>query len=166
MGTKAREILKIDVQELIEMLNRAYASEWFAYYQYWIGAKMVKGPMKDAAAEEMFQHANEEFTHGDMLADRIIQLGGIPITSPQDWYNWSPCIYDPPSDPYVDVVLEQNIKGEQCAIQLYSDLIEKTKDKDQVTYDIAIRILEQEIEHEEELQAIREDLSLMLQHVK
>ena len=39
MGTRAREIVGIDVDYLIHLLNQAYASEWLAYYQYWLGAK-------------------------------------------------------------------------------------------------------------------------------
>ena len=42
MGTKGKSIVKLDVDKLIEMLNKAYADEWLAYYQYWIGAKVVK----------------------------------------------------------------------------------------------------------------------------
>jgi bacterioferritin len=31
-----------------------------AYYQYWIGAKVVKGPMKDAVIAELELHATED----------------------------------------------------------------------------------------------------------
>ena len=48
MGTRGREIVGMDVDELLKLLNAAYASEWLAYYQYWLGAKIIKGPMKDA----------------------------------------------------------------------------------------------------------------------
>ena len=50
MGTKGRAIVGLDVEQLITVLNKAYADEWLAYYQYWIGAKIIKGPMKDAVA--------------------------------------------------------------------------------------------------------------------
>jgi bacterioferritin len=43
MGTRGREIIGMDVDHLIDLLNRAYASEWLAYYQYWLGAKLIKG---------------------------------------------------------------------------------------------------------------------------
>lgn len=162
MGTRGRSIIGMDVDELIGLLNKAYASEWFAYYQYWLGAKVIKGPMKDAVAAELIQHATEELTHADMLAERIIQIGGTPITSPQAWYDWSPCKYDPPDDPHVSILLDQNIAGEQCAIDTYNTLIQKTRDTDQLTYNIAITILEQEVEHEEDLQSLKEDLEMML----
>ena len=49
MGTKGQQIVGLKIDDVIEMLNKAFADEWLAYYQYWLGAKVVKGPMKDAA---------------------------------------------------------------------------------------------------------------------
>ncbi len=43
MGTKGIEIVGKDVNKIVEMLNKALADEWLAYYQYWVGAKVVKG---------------------------------------------------------------------------------------------------------------------------
>jgi bacterioferritin len=68
-----------------------------------------------------------------------------------------------PADPYVVVLLEQNIAGEQCAITTCKNLMDVTKDKDMVTYNLALTILQQEIEHEEDLQGLREDLALMVE---
>ncbi len=86
MGTKGREIVGMNVEELLTLLNKAYADEWLAYYQYWLGAKIVRGPMKDAVAAELLLHAGEELAHADMLALRIIQLGGTPLVSPENWF--------------------------------------------------------------------------------
>lgn len=165
MGTKGREIVGMDVNELLRILNRAFADEWLAYYQYWLGAKLVKGPMKDAVASELLLHATEELAHADMLALRIIQLGGTPLLTPTDWYKETHCGYDAPEDPYVRVILEQNIKGEQCAIGVYQNLLQMVKDKDPVTYNIVLTILQQEVEHEEDLQSLEEDIeTLMTSH--
>jgi len=163
MGTKGREIIGMDVDHLVALLNQAYASEWLAYYQYWLGAKLIKGPMKDAVAAELNLHATEELAHALLLANRIIQLGGSPVLSPQGWSAVSPCKYEAPEDPYVAVLLDQNIAGEQCAITSYKGLMDATKDKDMVTYNMALTILAQEVEHEEDLQNLREDLDLMVQ---
>jgi bacterioferritin len=43
MGTKGREIVELDVKELIELLNKTYADDWLAYHQYWVSAQIVKG---------------------------------------------------------------------------------------------------------------------------
>jgi len=158
MGTKGREIVGMDVSELIELLNKAFADEWLAYYQYWIGAKVIKGPMKEAVIAELTQHAADELQHAEMLTARIIQLGGIPITEPEEWYKMTNCGYSAPKDPSSKAILEQNIKGEQCAIDAYNHLLEVTGGKDPVTYNIALQILQDEVEHEEDLQALLEDL--------
>jgi bacterioferritin len=163
MGTRGRAIIGMDVNELLRLLNAAYASEWLAYYQYWLGAKVIKGPMKDAVAAELTLHATEELNHATLLAGRIIQLDGAPIADPKQWFEASPCRYDSPADPYVAVILDQNIAGEQCAISSYKQLMDVTKDKDMVTYNMALTILEQEVEHEEDLQSLKEDLELMVQ---
>jgi bacterioferritin len=163
MGTRGREIVGMDVKELLRLLNAAYASEWLAYYQYWLGAKVIKGPMKDAVAAELTLHATEELGHATLLSGRIIQLGGTPVTAPKGWLEQSPCRYDAPDDPYVAVLLDQNIAGEQCAISTYKGLMDATKDKDMVTYNLALTILQQEVEHEEDLQSLKEDLELMVQ---
>ena len=34
MGQKGKEILEIDVNEVIQDLNSAYADEWLSHYQY------------------------------------------------------------------------------------------------------------------------------------
>jgi len=162
MGTRGREIIGMDVEELLKLLNQAYASEWLAYYQYWLGARLIKGPMKDAVAAELTLHATEELNHAVLVAGRIIQLGGAPVLTPEGWAAMSPCKYDAPADPYVAVLLDQNIAGEQCAISTYKSLMDATKDKDMVTYNLALTILEQEVEHEEDLQSLREDLELMV----
>ncbi len=162
MGTRGRQIIGMDVGELLQRLNKAYASEWLAYYQYWLGAKLIKGPMKDAVAAELTLHATEELNHAVLVSGRIIQLGGKPVTHPKDWFGLSPCAYDAPDDSYVAVLLDQNIAGEQCAISVYKDLMDATKDKDMITYNMALTILEQEVEHEEDLQSLKEDLELMV----
>jgi bacterioferritin len=162
MAQKGREIVKMNVDELINLLNKALADEWLAYYQYWIGAKVVKGPMKDAVIAELDLHATEELSHAVLLTTRIIQLGGTPVLSPAEWMKITNCGYDAPTDPFVEKVLEQNIKGEQCAIKVYSNLLDLTREGDPVTYNIILTILSQEVEHEEDLDALREDLELML----
>lgn len=166
MGTKGREIVGMDVEQLLKLLNMAFADEWFAYYQYWLGAKVVKGPMKEAVIAELLQHAADELRHADMVASRIIQLGGTPVTEPKKWYDAGSCGYDAPDDPFVEAILNQNIKGERCAIGFYKKLLDATQGKDPVTYNMVLQILQDEVEHEEDLQSLGEDLVFMLKKAK
>ncbi|HDQ44553.1 MAG TPA: ferritin [bacterium] len=162
MGTKGREIVGMDVQKVIELLNKAFADEWLAYYQYWLGAKVVAGPMKDGVIAELMEHAADELRHADMLTTRIVQLGGTPLITPQDWFKYANCGYDAPQDPFVQKIVEQNIKGEQCAISVYHRIMQEVGMKDPVTYNLALQILEDEVEHEEDLQSLLEDLNVIL----
>ena len=159
MGTKAREITGVNIDELLKMLNKAYADEWLAYYQYWVGAKVAVGRMRGIIASELEEHAGEELKHADMLAERIITLGGSPLITPQDILTESGCGYDAPTDPNTKALVKQNIKGEQCAIVTYKKILDFVEGKDPVTYHLILDILEEEIEHEEDLEAILEDMS-------
>ncbi len=158
MGMTRNDIIKLDVNELINLLNKALADEWLAYYQYWIGSKIVTGAMRPAAVSELTEHANDELKHADMLAERIIQLGGEPILDPADFGKFTNCAYLKPSDSSVKAIIKQGVEGERCAIEVYNHLLEFTKDKDIVTFHIILSILEDEIEHEADFEALLADL--------
>lgn len=165
MGTRGRQILEemgINIPELITLLNKAFSDEWLAYYQYWLGTKVAVGIPREAVVAELLQHSMDELRHAGMVADRIIQLGGTPILEPKLWYDHTNCGYEAPTDPDVRALLDQNIKGEQCAIGVYKNIMDYTKDKDTVTYDIALQIMTDEVEHEEDLEAIKEDIAIMM----
>jgi bacterioferritin len=119
--------------------------------------------MKDAVIAELVQHANDELRHADMLSLRIIELGGTPVTTPSAWFELANCGYNAPNDPYVETILSDNVTGEQCAISTYSKLLQTTKETDPVTYNMVLQILQDEVEHEDDLQSLSEDLELMLQ---
>ena len=82
MGNKAIEIADLDVTKLIQMLNEALAEEWLAYYQYWGGARVMEGPMRSEVEPELLLHATEELGHAELVANRILQLGGTPLLNP------------------------------------------------------------------------------------
>jgi bacterioferritin len=167
MARVGNSIIKgIEVSEIIAKLNRAYADEWLAYYQYFIESKVIKGLMKDAVIGELTLHAADELRHATMVADRIIQLGGTPLLHPNDWLAQTHCGYDAPHDFDVVAILKDAIKGEQCAISTYSDIVEMTRNKDIVTYDMVSQILADEVEHEEDLQSLHDDITEFIQDIR
>lgn len=163
MGKKAIELVEaagLDVSELIKKLNKAYADEWLAYIQYWTGAKVVEGLMRPNVEEELKEHAGEELEHAQKLADRIIQLGGTPILDPKDYFKETNCGYLVPSKFDTKSLLEQNIEGERCAITVYNDILNYVKGKDPITMHLVRHILEDEIEHEHDLEDLLTDITL------
>jgi len=161
MGKKAIEILDIDVNKLIGMLNAALSEEWLAYYQYWIGARLMEGPMRSEIEPELLLHANQELNHATILVDRIIQLGGMPVMNPKEWFNLGHCEYSAPTDPYIEKILEQNLKGERCAIQHYKEIADFTYGKDHTTYQMSVTILNEELEHENDIENWLTDIQRM-----
>jgi bacterioferritin len=161
MGREAVEIAGVDVKKLLEMLNSALSEEWLAYYQYWIGARLMEGPMRSEIEPELLVHANEELNHAVLVVDRIIQLDGMPVINPNEWTKLARCKYEAPTDPYVEVILEQNLRGERCAIKRYEEIANYTVGKDHATYQMAVAILEDELEHEHDIEDWIKDLSRM-----
>ncbi len=158
MGKKGKEIVQTDVKDLLELLNRAYADEWLAYYQYWVAAQIVKGNMKGAVTSELIEHAEEELEHAEKLSDRMMQLGGTPITDMTELNERANCKYVDPSDSDSVAILKLAIDGERCAIDVYTKLLDIVKDKDPITYHVILDILEDEVEHEDDFEAILEDI--------
>lgn len=165
MKTISTEVLPLDVERLIETLNQALSEEWLAYYQYWIGARVIEGPLRPDIEKELLEHANEELGHAEMLVERIVQLGGTPVLSPDQWNKMADCKYLAPTDSSVDRILAQNLSGERCAIKRYQDLAAYTEGKDYTTFSMVVQILAEELEHENEIIGFQNDIEAMVKAV-
>lgn len=157
MGESAQKISKANRGELINILQCAFAEEWLAYYQYWIGAKIAEGLERPQIEEEFNEHAKEELEHADMLAKRIIQLGDKPLLDPEQWKKYAKCKYENPSVADTKVLVAQNLAAERCAIARYQEICEMCHEKDFETFRMARKILKEEIEHEQEMEDFETD---------
>ncbi len=166
MGKRGLEILGVDAPKLIQMLNEALCEEWLAYYQYWIGARMMEGPMRSEIEPELLLHADQELNHAVMVVERIIQLGGTPVLTPAEWMKLSKCAYEIPSDPYIEAILNQNLTGERCAINRYKGIADFTNGKDHSTHQMAVTILNEELEHEQDIEDWLGDIERMREDLK
>jgi len=166
MGKIGISISSVDVQDLLKQLNAALAEEWLAYYQYWIGARLMEGPMRSEVEPELLLHADQELGHAVLVVNRIIQLGGTPVINPVNWTKLARCHYDEPSDPYIEVILKQNLKGERCAIERYQEIANFTNGKDHSTYQMSVQILNEELEHENDIEDWLQDLKRMKDELK
>ncbi len=157
MGEMAKKIIKSDIDELLKVLNEAYAEEWLAYYQYWLGAKLAYGRERVSVVAEFKEHAGQELKHADWLADRILQLGGTPAISPEEWGRLARCRYMPPKVTDVQTLVKENLASERCAVERYQRLCEMTEGKDFETFRISRKILKEELEHEQEMEDFEAD---------
>ncbi len=166
MGKQGIKISSVDVVTLVGMLNAALSEEWLAYYQYWIGARLMEGPMRSEIEPELLLHADQELGHAVLVVNRIIQLGGTPVINPSDWPKHAGCTYEAPTDPYIEVILEQNLNGERCAIRRYQEIADFTNGKDHSTHQMAVQILNDELEHENDIEDWITDIARMKEEWK
>ncbi|MBR5455850.1 MAG: ferritin [Bacteroidaceae bacterium] len=157
---------RIDIPDLLAQLNAALSEEWLAFYQYWIGAQVVEGAMRSDVQREFNEHAMEEFNHAKMIAERIIQLEGVPVLDPMQWLVLARCKYQVPLATDVVSLLKQNIAGERCAVIRYEEIASFTNNIDYTTCDIAKRIMAEEEEHEQDLQDYLRDVEWTIQKME
>ncbi len=136
-------------KKLLELLNKAIARELQVSVQYmwqhvlWSGVKgfAVKDAFKSIAIEEM--------KHAEQIAKRLNYLGGFPTTKP------TPIIVGNT----LKEMIEQDIKAEEEALELYREIIELTrKEGDEVTNRLFRAILTEEEEHHDTFTTLVEDL--------
>jgi len=151
MGRKSKEIVEIDLKDLIKDLNKAYCDEWLAFYAYWYMAQTVEGKGYEDMSEFLNKIAKDELEHAQEVANRIIELGGLPTNNPVN-------LEKNANAPYPGVVKElSNYDGiiklveaaEAGAIEVYNKIAKKTFGKDHDTYQLVTHILGEEIAHEE-----------------
>jgi bacterioferritin len=158
MAEKTRQLVGEHVDELIELLNKAYADELIAYFYYKTAAMLVKGIHAKTVAEQLQEIANEELEHSEELAERIIQLGGEPLD------NWD-AITKNANYPKVELpkdrgdyvgILKSVHTAEQGAIGVYADLMKflQTKVKDPTTFHVVRHIMGEEMHHEDEIETL------------
>ena len=149
MGQKGKEILEIDVNEVIKDLNSAYADEWLSHYQYFLYAQVIEGINAKILKEKLEEQSNDEMNHAKELVNRILELGGKPTT---DLMKASTCGFSGPPEDYSNLtkVIEIVLEGERCAIEKYNTLAKKYHMKDLVTHEIFEDLLKDEVSDEED----------------
>jgi bacterioferritin len=136
---------KGDVQQAIDILNQALATEIVCVLRYKRHFYMAKGLHKEAVADEFLQHANEEQQHADMIAERISQLGGAPDYNPDGLASRSHSEYVE-GDNLVEMI-EENLVAERIAIETYREIIRFFGDNDPTSRRMIEEILATEEEH-------------------
>ena len=151
MGKKAREIVEVDLKDLIKDLNKAYCDEWLAFYAYWYMAKTVEGKGYEDMAEFLDKIAKDELEHAGEVAERIIELGGMPTNAisilEKNANAPYPGVMKDLSD--YDEIIKLVTAAEAGAIEVYNKIAKKTLGKDHDTYQLVTHILGEEITHEE-----------------
>lgn len=136
---------------IITMLKKALASEFIAWYQYYIVKDFLVGEQRANVAELFKKNADDELDdHAEKLLNRLNELGSdiskVDVFTTLD--RVSPCPYIAPEFPYnVIKLVKDNMESEECAIKMYKEIVEFTREKDPVTYTLVKDILVDEEQH-------------------
>jgi ferritin-like protein len=153
MAKVAREMAEkagVDLDELLELLVKNAAAELTTYYYYTILRVNLIG-LEGEGIKEIAETARvEDRNHFEALVPRIYELGGKLPESMNDFHDMSAC---PPAhlpkDPTDTMAaLKVLVEAERCAVRGYTHICNLTAGKDHRTYELALSILNEEIEHE------------------
>jgi bacterioferritin len=124
---------------VIDFLNKALTNELTAINQYWLHYRVLADWGVHKLAEYERHESIDEMKHADLLAERVLFLGGLP--------NFQ-AIHKLKVGETVEEILRADLAMEEEAIPLLRDAIEQAeKVRDYVSRDLFARILESEEEH-------------------
>ncbi len=138
-----------DRKTVLKLLNEALATELVCVLRYRRHYFMAKGIKSKSIAEEFLAHSNEEMSHADMIAERIVQLGGEPDFSPDFLTSRSHAEYIAADS--LESMIKENLVAERIAIDSYREMISFLGDQDPTTRRMLESILAVEEKHAEEM---------------
>ena len=165
VGVEAIEARGVDAAALVEKLIDAAGAEFTTYYYYTILRMNLAG---HEDYKEICEDARlEDRAHFELITPRIYELGGQLPADIRAFADRAGCPdaylpgYSGVSQEGVETVeeiqarevkaadiLEVLLEAERCAIRTWSEICDLTFGKDPRTYDMAARILNEEVEHE------------------
>ena len=148
---------KADRETVIKVLNEALATEIVCVLRYKRHYFMASGIHAESVAAEFLQHANEEQGHADLIAQRIVQLGGAPNFNPEGLLSRSHAEYVE-GDTLLDMIRE-DLVAERIAIDSYREIIQYLDNDDPTTRRMMEGILAMEEEHADDLVNLLDDLN-------
>jgi len=153
MKLVSREMVEkagVDVDKLLKLLVSNAAAELTTFYYYTILRINLIG-LEGEGLKEIAEDARiEDRNHFEALVPRIYELGGKLPDDMKEFHDMSACpparLPENPGD--IQEMLQVLLKAEQCAVRGYTNICNLTAGKDHRTYDLALAILNEEIEHE------------------
>ena len=134
-----------DKRELIAGLNEDLAGEFNAIISYRLFASLCSGPHRQELHRFFEQEIPDELGHAMFLADKIVALGGTPITGPS------------PVEITTDNrrMLEISLKSERDTVQRYTERAEQADALGEVALKVRLEdIIVDETHHAEEIDRI------------
>ena len=153
MKLVSREMVEkagVDVDQLLKLLVANAAAELTTFYYYTILRVNLIGFQGEGLKAIAEDARIEDRNHFEALVPRIYELGGKLPDDMKEFHDLSACppARLPANARDIKAIVDVLLKAEQCAVRGYSNLCNLTAGKDHRTYDLALAILHEEIEHE------------------
>lgn len=133
----------------VNILNDALATELVCTLRYRQHAFVAKGINSEPIAQEFLVHSNEELAHADLIAKRIVQLGGTPELNPDRLTKLSHAEYR--TCDTLEAMIRENLVAERIAIESYREMVRYFAQHDPTTRAMLEGILAVEETHADEL---------------
>ena len=145
-----------DRATVVKLLNEALATEIVCVLRYRRHYFMASGIHAEGVAAEFLQHSNDEQGHADLIAQRIVQLGGAPNFSPEGLLTRSHAEYV--EGETLSDMIKEDLVAERIAIDSYRDIIKYLGNDDPTTRRMMETILAVEEEHADDLVNLLDEL--------
>ena len=145
-----------DRETVNKILNEALATEIVCVLRYKRHYFMASGIHAEGVAAEFLEHATDEQGHADLIAARIVQLGGEPNFNPEGLLMRSHAEYVE-GETLTDMIKE-DLVAERIAIDSYRDMIQYLGNDDPTTRRMLEGILAVEEEHADDLVSLLGEL--------
>ena len=153
MARVAREMVEkagVNLNQLLELLVKNAAAELTTFYYYTILRVNLIG-LEGEGLKEIAEVARiEDRNHFEALVPRIYELGGKLPEDMKVFHDMSACppasLPKKPND--AKEILKVLVEAERCAVHGYTHICNLTAGKDHRTNELALAILNEEIEHE------------------
>jgi bacterioferritin len=150
-GALTREY-RADVGHVVRALNSLRSTEIMSYLQYMQHQYMAVSLLSPGMKTEFAAHATQELDHANRLADRVQQLGGVPIYDPKEISSKAANVgVSPEQGATLAEMVTEDLMLERQQIEVYTALIREIGDQDLVTRQVLLSILVETEKHASEL---------------
>ena len=137
---------------IVRSLHRLRATEITSHLQYKQHAYMEVSLLSPGLTSEFEAYARKKLQHADMLANRIQQLGGVPVFNLQELAGKAVSVdVRPEQETTLVVMMGEDLMLERRQVEAYTALIREIEDKDLVTRQLLLDILQTTEQHASEL---------------
>jgi bacterioferritin len=140
------------MEHVVQALNSLRSTEIMSYLQYMQHQYMAVSLLSPGMKTEFQAHATQELDHANRLADRVQQLGGVPIYDPKEIFSKAANVgVAPEQGTSLAEMVTEDLMLERQQIEVYTALIREIGDQDLVTRQVLLSILVETEKHASEL---------------